>query len=155
MTISRDIIIDYGSFPDQGMPYFTLPTAKTKIADRVAARTLEGQIEESTKWLIATLCRHEWQRDDGANLRIERGLIDANWGPSTDTIYKVCTESEFASIFTPSHGIYIGAKSMPMSNYTNKPGDRTGLNWRMPNVQGRRAVRYVSFDTNYWKGIHP
>lgn len=146
-------VIDYGAFPDQKTPYFTLRNARVRIADRVQARTLEGQIEESCKWLIATLCKHEWHRDDGAGMRIERGLIDANYGPTTDTVYKACTESEFSSIFTPSHGIYIGAKSKPMSQYDNRPGDRTGLNWRMPNVQGKRAVRYVNFDTNFWKGF--
>src|SRR5580765_2011555 len=122
-------VIDYGSFPDQKRPYFTLRDAKVRLADKVGARTLEGQLEEGCKWLISVLARHEWARDDGANMRIERMLIDANWGPSTDTIYKVCTETEFASIVTPSHGIYIGAKSKPMSQYDNRPGDRTGLNW--------------------------
>ena len=28
-----------------------------------------------------------------------------------------------------------------------------GLNWRIPNVQGKRAVRHVVFDTNYWKSF--
>jgi len=32
-------------------------------------------------------------------------------------------------------------------------GDRVGLNWRIPNVQGKRAVRHVVFDTNYWKSF--
>jgi hypothetical protein len=146
-------IIDYGSFPDQKRPYYTLRDATVRLADRVEARTLEGQLEEGCKWLVSTLCKHKWRRDDGAHLQVERGLIDANWGDSTDTIYKVCTESEYSSIFTPSHGVYVGAKSLPMSQYTNRPGDRAGLNWRMPNVQGKRSVRYVNYDTNYWKGF--
>jgi hypothetical protein len=29
----------------------------------------------------------EWRRDDGAALRVERCLIDANWGSSTDVVY--------------------------------------------------------------------
>jgi hypothetical protein len=28
-----------------------------------------------------------------------------------------------------------------------------GLNWRIPNVQGKRAVRHAVFDTNYWKSF--
>ena len=32
-------------------------------------------------------------------------------------------------------------------------GDRVGHNWRMPNIRGRRAVRHVIFDTNYWKSF--
>ena len=53
----------------------------------------------------------------------------------------------------PSHGRFVGASSMPFSEYKRKPGDRVGHNWRIPNVQGKRAVRHVVFDTNYWKSF--
>jgi len=43
--------------------------------------------------------------------------------------------------------------SVPFSEYKRKLGDRVGLNWRIPNVQGKRAVRHVVFDTNYWKSF--
>lgn len=32
---------------------------------------------------------------------------------------------------------------------TRRPGDRVGYNWRIPNVQGTRAVRHVVYDTNF------
>lgn len=51
----------------------------------------------------------------------------------------------------PSHGRFVGASSQPFSEYKRRPGDRIGHNWRMPNVQGRRAVRHVVYDTNFWK----
>jgi hypothetical protein len=38
-----------------------------------------------------------------------------------------------------------------MSEYKKTAGDRVGHNWRIPNVAGRRAVRHVVFDANYWK----
>jgi hypothetical protein len=53
----------------------------------------------------------------------------------------------------PSHGRFVGASSRPFSEYSKKPGDRVGLNWRMTNVAGKRAVRHVVFDTNYWKSF--
>ena len=28
-----------------------------------------------------------------------------------------------------------------------------GLNWRVPSVRGRRAIRHVIFDSNYWKSF--
>ena len=46
-----------------------------------------------------------------------------------------------------------GASSQPFSEYKRKPGDRIGHNWRIPNVHGKRAVRHVVFDTNYWKSF--
>jgi len=42
---------------------------------------------------------------------------------------------------------------MPFSEYKRRPGDRVGLNWRIPNVHGKRAIRHVVFDTNWWKSF--
>jgi hypothetical protein len=28
-----------------------------------------------------------------------------------------------------------------------------GLNWRIPNVHGKRAIRHVVYDTNWWKSF--
>ncbi len=39
----------------------------------------------------------------------------------------------------------------PMSEYARKRGDRVGPGWRIPVNQGKRAIRYVSFDANQWK----
>ena len=86
-------------------------------------------------------------------LRIERCLIDANWGSSTDVVYQFCRQSAHAGIVMPSHGRFVGASSQPFSEYKRRPGDRVGHNWRIPNVHGKRAVRHVVFDTNYWKSF--
>jgi hypothetical protein len=53
----------------------------------------------------------------------------------------------------PSHGRYVGASSVPFSEYKRKRGDRVGHHWRIPNVHGRRQVRHVVIDTNYWKSF--
>jgi hypothetical protein len=33
------------------------------------------------------------------------------------------------------------------------PGDKLGFNWMMPNVAGKRAIRHVIFDSNFWKSF--
>ena len=76
----------------------------------------------------------EWRRDDGAMVRVDRCLIDANWGVSTDVVYQFCRQSPFAGVLLPSHGRYVGASSIPFSEYKRKRGDRVGHNWRIPNV---------------------
>ena len=95
----------------------------------------------------------EWKRDDGAMLRIERCLIDANWGSSTDVVYQFCRQSAHSVVTMPSHGRYVGASSVPFSEYKRKRGDRVGHHWRIPNTVGRRQVRHVLIDTNYWKSF--
>jgi len=56
-------------------------------------------------------------------------------------------------VIMPSHGRFVGASSMPFSEYKRRPGDRVGLNWRIPNVHGKRAIRHMVFDTNWWKSF--
>ena len=86
-------------------------------------------------------------------MRIDRCLIDANWGQSSDVVYQFSRQSRFAGIILPSHGKYVGASSIPFAEYKRKRGDRVGLHWRIPNVAGKRQVRHVLVDTNYWKSF--
>jgi hypothetical protein len=146
-------VLDYGTWPDQRRPYFTLREANPTLAVATGAAGIEGAIYQALEKLTAALLGRDWPRDDGAVLRIERCLIDANWGTSTDVVYQFCRESAHASVVTPAHGRFVGASSQPFSEYKRRPGDRVGHHWRVPNVQGKRAVRHVLFDTNYWKSF--
>jgi len=58
-----------------------------------------------------------------------------------------------ADILLPSHGQYVGASSIPFSEYKRKRGDRVGHHRRIPNTIGRRQVRHVLVDTNYCKSF--
>jgi len=148
-------LVDYGTEPDQAEPYFTLRNAKRTLQQRHKGKNpgLEAVLYEGLTTLTDRLCSREWRRDDGGRLRIERCLIDANWGDSKDTVYLYCRQSPHAALLLPSHGRYFGASSVPMSDYRKQRGDRVGLNWRMPNVRGKRAVRHVVFDANFWKSF--
>jgi hypothetical protein len=146
-------VLDYGAFPDQKRGYFTLRDARHTLTVATKASGLEGAIYAGLEQLARSLLSRDWRRDDGASLRIERCLIDANWGSSTDIVYQFCRQSAHAGIVMPSHGRFVGASSQPFSEYKRRPGDRVGHNWRMPNVQGKRAVRHIVFDTNFWKSF--
>jgi phage terminase large subunit GpA-like protein len=146
-------VVDYGTYPDQKRPYFTLRDARLTLGVATKASGLEGAIYAGLDTLTRDLLGREWRRDDGAMLRIERCLIDANWGSSTDVVYQFCRQSAHAGVVLPSHGRFVGASSQPFSEYKRRPGDRVGHNWRMPNVSGKRAVRHVVYDTNYWKSF--
>jgi hypothetical protein len=146
-------VLDYGTYPDQKRPYFTLRDARPTLTSVMTGGGVEAAIYAGLEALTTALLGRPWRRDDGAELRIERCLIDANWGASTDVVYQFCRQSAHAGVVLPSHGRFVGASSRPLSEYTNRPGDRSGLNWRMPNVQGKRAVRHALFDTNFWKSF--
>lgn len=152
-------VLDYGTWPDQQRLYFQRRDAKRTIQHlarddkNLKNAGLEAQIRWALDSLSGELLRRTWPRDDGAAMTIERCLVDANWGESTDVVYQFVRESPHAAVLLPSHGKYVGAASLPFAEYKRKRGDRVGLNWRMPNVQGRRVVRYVLFDSNFYKSF--
>ncbi len=146
-------VIDYGTYPDQQRSYFTLRDARHTLAYAAAGTGLEGSIYAGLERLTANLLTREWLRDDGAAMKINRCLIDANWGHSTDIVYQFCRQSSHSAVLIPSHGRFVGASSMPFSEYKRRPGDRVGLNWRIPTIHGKRAIRHVIFDTNWWKSF--
>ncbi len=144
-------VIDYGSYPEQDRKFYTLRDSKRTMAMKAPGAGLEGWIYAGLEALTNDYLGREWVRDGGSVVRIDRCLIDANWGASTDTVYQFCRQSSFASVMLPSHGKYVGASSLPFSEYKKKIGDRVGHNWRVPNVSGKRSIRHAYFDTNYWK----
>lgn len=146
-------ILDYGAYPDPKRPYFTLRDAKKTLQMVHPGTGQEGAIYAGLTALTDTQLAREWRRDDGAAMKIERCLIDANWGNSTDVVYQFCRQSSHAALVMPSHGKYVGAASTPFSEYKPRPGDKMGLHWRVPGMQGKRTVRYTLIDTNYWKSF--
>lgn len=83
-------------------------------------------------------------------MRIDRLMVDANWGRSTTTVRTFCRQSPFAASVLPSHGAGIGASSSPIAEKGAR-GDKLGLHWRISQMSaGQRSVRY---DTNYWKSF--
>jgi phage terminase large subunit GpA-like protein len=146
-------VIEYGAWPDQHNRIFSLSSANPTIQAKFPNAGLEGCLYGALSELTDDLLSREWEREDGALLKIERAMIDANWGQSTDVVYQFCRQSQWAGILFPAHGRYVGASSKPMTEYRKQPGDRLGFNWMMPNVVGKRAIRHVIFDTNFWKSF--
>ncbi len=146
-------VLDYGAYPDQKRAYFSLRDAQRTLQTVAKGAGLEGSIYAGLEALSNSYLGREWTRDDGAHLKIGLCLIDANWGTSTDVVYQFCRQSQHAAVLLPSHGRFVGAASIPFSEYKRKRGDRVGHNWRIPNVLGKRAIRHVVFDSNYWKSF--
>ena len=112
----------------------------------------EGAIRAGLDYLTEHLLKKQWLVDDGAVMVIDRCLVDANWGDSKQVVYQFCRQSSFSSILTPSHGRGITAAMLPITHAPKAPGERVGLEWRMPRHKNE-AIRYVTYDTNYWKSF--
>lgn len=152
-------LVEYGTYPDQRLDYFQLREARHTLGRLVAKRHpgapgggMEAAIRLGLDDLAERLLGREWPRDgDGAPLRVERCLVDANWGDSSATVDAFCRESPHAAVLTPSHGKGVTAGQLPFGDYHRRPGDRVGPNWRVPVKKGSRPVRHCVFDANFWK----
>lgn len=146
-------IVDYGTWPDQGRAYFVLRDAKDTLQVRFPSEGLERQLFVGLERTTAEILGREFRREDSSTMRVERCLIDANWGLSTETVYQFCRSSPHTQVLIPSHGRYVGAAGNPFSEYQKKPGDKIGVNWRMPALGTKRTIRHVVYDTNFWKSF--
>ena len=146
-------VLDHGTWPEQHRAYFTLRDIRKTLARATPGAGLEGAIYAGLEKLCEERLARVYHREDGAEMKIDRVLIDANWGQSTDVVYQFCRQTSHAGIILPSHGRYVGASSIPFSEYRRKRGDRIGHHWRIPSTTGKRQVRHVLIDTNYWKSF--
>ncbi len=144
-------IVDYGTWPRQNARYFAMSRATRKLQDEYPGASLEGCLHTGFSDLSAAVLGGAYRRQDGAEMRVQRLIVDANWGLSTDTVYEWCASGGYANIAMPAHGKYIGPTQNPMAEWRRKPGERHGDAWVIPNVAPKRRIRHVLFDVNYWK----
>jgi len=146
-------VLDYGAYPDQKRPYFLLRDAQRTLQTVAKGTGLEGAIYAGLTALCGDILSREWAGESGGAFRVGLCLVDANWGASTDVVYQFCRQDPHAAQIFPSHGRFVGAGSRPFSEYAKRPGDRIGLNWRVPNAHQTRGIRHLLFDVNYWKSF--
>ena len=140
-------IIDYGTYPNQSTREFTLATASKTLSLELPNAGLEARLYHGLEKCTFNLFNTEY-----GGLRVGRCFIDANWGQSTDLVYRFASQTQYSSMVMPSHGHYYGAASIPMRDYKKKQGDRLGANWRIPAKEPRK-VRHILFDSNFWKSF--
>jgi hypothetical protein len=141
-------VVAYGTYPDQASSFFEARHAKRTLALASGGAGFEAALHAGLESVTTVLLGRDWQREDGAAMRIGQIMIDANWGQSTSTVRTFCRRSSFAASILPSHGKGIGASSQPIGEKKTR-GDRIGLNWKIAQIsEGQRSTLY---DTNFWK----
>jgi hypothetical protein len=146
-------VLDFGTWPDQERRYFTLRQVSRTLQKAFPKASLEGQLYDGLTATAAYLFGREWKRENGTPMPIEKLLVDANWGESTDVVYRWCRETTHKALVFPSHGKYISASAKQFHEYKRAPGEVIGTHWLVPSVAGKRAIRHVLIDTNYWKSF--
>ena len=98
-------VIDYGSWPDQHRHEYSLADANPTIQTLFPKAGFGGALYAALSAPTDECLGREWEREDGSVLKIERALVDANWGQSTDVVYQFCRQSSHAGVILPSHGL--------------------------------------------------
>lgn len=146
-------VIDYGTYPEQLRPYFTLANLTHTIAIKHPAGGIEAGLTAALEALINELLSREWHREDGTTLHIDRCLIDSGWGEHTDLVYEVCRRSTHAATLRPSKGRSVTSSTKPIDEWEKQAGMRLGPAWCERPAPNQRAVRLIHLDTNKWKSF--
>jgi hypothetical protein len=142
-------VIDYGTWPKVNRKYFTMREITETLQWKYGGKGEEGAIYAGLEELVGKLVDRVW---GVSGLRVGKIILDANW--KTALVKTFCRESKHGGgVVIPGHGRYIGADRRPLNEYRRHVGDRVGVNWRIPALLGRGAVRHVIFDINYWKSF--
>lgn len=141
-------IVDYGTYPDQKRPYFRLTEVKKTFQKASPGNDESGALREGLIKTIQTIQGRTFIRTDGAEMKVERGGVDARWLP--DEVERAIIESGCSNNWFPYYGVGIGAKNKPLSQWTKKRGVQFGKNWLIQKPD-RKLLRSIFSDVNYWK----
>lgn len=146
----RGTVIDYGTFPEQGVLTFTYRSARKTLSRLYPKVGWEEAVRMALLEVERTLLLREHRRADGSRMSIDAGLVDAGWGESTDTVFEAV--QAMTGPFHPSFGFVKDVTGIPMNEWRAKPGETVGHYWRMRRAPNR-AIRHVLYDPNYWKSF--
>lgn len=145
-------VIDYGSYPPQPLgAYWTLGDLQVSLRDVTRIPDIGGAWFAGLNQLLDRLHSREYTRDDGAQMSIDKTIIDANYGDSSKSVYSVCRQSSYHPL--PFHGRGVTAKQPAMALRKRKTGERAGDEWFMTSARGTKAPRHVIADTNQIKTL--
>lgn len=148
-------VVDYGAWPDQKRLHFSLRNATPTLADISPAAAEEAAVYAGLEGLSDHILGHVWAREGGAELRVEKCLVDAGAPDYKDAVYSFCRRSKYAAILMPSIGWSpksSGAK--PMNEWRKEVGERAGQGWRIRNPSDtRRGQSHILMDVSFWKGF--
>ncbi len=147
--------IAYGTWPEQGLRYFSLSSLTRTILASFPDLTETAAIAAALNTLGGQLLDRTWTRSDGVDLSIDLCMVDAGWGDHTETVFNVCRQKKWAQRLRPSKGFGIGPDKKPMSEWRLEAGDKKGDHWILAKAEKYRSLQQVTFDSNFWKSrIH-
>lgn len=142
-------IIDYGTWPEQPVRNFALYKLPKPGSAVTGIQNEAGRQYAMLEALTDDIMTRQYEIDGRDTVQqIDLCMIDAGYGP--DTVNQFIKQSPHGMRMIPSLGRYFGAKTKGINELPKKEGERIGHYWRSP-VPAKRTLRYVFYDSNYWK----
>jgi len=140
-------IIDYGTYPEQGRRLFQMRKANKTIEAVHPSMGVNGAVYAALETVAGGILSG-WKREDGAEMVVNRCLVDQGW--KTDLVHQWARQTGHSQVM-PARGYGVRASSKPWSEYTWKPGQKPGIHWFITAPKPGRSLRHVEIDTNFWK----
>ena len=148
-------VIDYGTWPKQNQRYFEKASAQrtlAKVYPKEAKESTAALLHKGLGDLTLQILGRSYRREDGTQQHVDLCMIDANWGPETNTVYEFCKLSPFREKLLPSHGKPMGINKPAIHDKPRGRGEIVGFHWRMPSLaKTTKTIRYINFTPNEWK----
>ena len=143
-------VLDYGTFPDNGYPNYKYNNLRKKFSKTWPGKKLDYHLRRGLDTTVGLLKEKKYTTPDGVQLKLDKVIVDANWGISRNIIYDWVRRSEHRNLVLPSHGRGITASSAALNERVKMKRKWMGDNWRIE-VGKDIKVNYLLYDTNYWK----
>jgi hypothetical protein len=143
-------IIEYGAFPQQRLPIFTVADPSPKLSDVFPRLERDARIYSGLCQLVPLLFQQSFPVVDAMPMNLSSCQIDS--GYATDAVHDFIARSPLKSMLRASKGKSIGSDVRPMNTWRREPGDRVGQNWRI-DARTTSKGRFVLYDTNAWKSF--
>jgi phage terminase large subunit GpA-like protein len=141
-------VLDYGTFPDQRRPFFTMADSLRTLGRTFPGIGTDAAIQAGLERLVVQHLERDWTRTGGGLMKIDRLLVDSGFKPG---IVEAVKHKVGGSAMMLSKGVGIRAGRKPMSTYARRPGEVHGHFWYVPNVAKTAEFPHVQVDVNYWK----
>jgi hypothetical protein len=144
-------VLAYGTWPGQKVNQFAYRTVRRTLQVAYPKRAEEAAIYAGLTDLAGEVLPRQWQRDDGAALRVGLCLVDC--GYQKETVDRFCRQNVYTNLILPAKGIPITASSRLLEEATEAKGQEVGTGYRVTKAQGTQSLRLVLLDSNYWKSF--
>jgi hypothetical protein len=141
-------VVDYGVFPPQRSRIFDSRSLSPTL-ESISPGGVDAQVYGGLQAVVALILGRQWIRSDGAEMRINRILIDSGWKPEVVRLF--IRQSEHKAILIPSKGKGVGPSECPMPEYPRKTGEKRGDYWMLGKADSGDRLRLLKFDSNAWK----